>query len=209
MEKFVLFALGTVIFVGVIFFTADFLAKMYYSAIHTPNIKNIKILKKLILNHYTNKNKTHDFSKLSDAVSRKSVHDYITDSRAIDDADRIKSLHDYITKNNYTRRILVNYLNERGFSFGVYGTQHWLLEINKHESSFTKKSVYENIEVSILNEYSIDREDGEEKINVVEVKSIIFSMSARHFFDDNDTLVTIIDSIETVKGGNILFNSKK
>lgn len=198
MEKFVLFALGTVIFIGVIFFTADFLARMYYSAIHTPNIKNIKILKKLILNHYTNKNKTHDFSRLSDALSQ-----------AIVDADRIKSLHDYIIKNNYTRRILVNYLNERGFSFGVYGTQHWLLEINKHESSFTKKSIYENIEVSILNEYSIDREDGEEKISVMEVKSIIFSMSVRHFFDDNDTLVTIIDSIETVKGGNILFNSKK
>ena len=196
MEKFILFVLGTVIFVGVIFFTADFLAKMYYSAIHTPNIKNIKILKKLILNHYINKNKTHDF-RAPDSVSGEL------------NATRLKTLHDYIINNNYTRRVLVNYLNEHGFSFGVYGTQHWLLEINKHESSFTEKSVHENIEVSILNEYSIDREDGGEKINVVEVKSIIFSMGVCHFFDENDTLITIIDSIETVKGGNILFNSKK
>lgn len=196
MEKFVLFALGAVIFVGVIFFTADFLAKMYYSAIHTPNINNIKILKKLILNHHINKNKTHDF-RAPDSLSGEL------------NATRLEALCDYIVKNNYTRRILVNYLNERGFSFGVYGTQHWLLEINKHESSFTEKSVHENIEVSILNEYSIDREEGKDKISVMEVKSIIFSMSARHFFDENDTLITIIDSIEPVKGGNILFNSKK
>lgn len=196
MEKFLLFSLGLAILIGVIGFTADFLARMYYSAIHTPNIKNIKILKKLILNHHTNKNKTHDF-RAPDSTSGEL------------NANRVKTLHDYIVNNNYTRRVLVNYLNERGFSFGVYGTQHWLLEINKHESSFTEKSVHENIEVSILNEYSIDREDGEEKINVVEVKSIIFSMGVRHFFDENDTLITIIDSIETVKGGNILFNSKK
>ncbi len=196
MEKFLLFSLGMAILIGLIFFMADFLARMYYSAIHTPNIKNIKILKKLILHLYTHKNKNHDFktpATLSETISEV----------------RMEVIQDYMRKNNYARRVLVNWLNERGFSFGVYGTQHWLLEVNKYDSSIVGKSVVENIEFSILNEYSIDREESEEKVQVVEVKSIIFSMLVRHYIDENDILITTIESIETVKGGNILFNSKK
>lgn len=196
MEKFLLFSLGLAILIGVIGFTADFLARMYYSAIHTPNIKNIRILKKLILHLYTHKNKNHDF---------KAPITHSTETNEV----RMKDIQDYMRKNNYARRVLVNWLNERGFSFGVYGTQHWLLEVNKYDSSIVGKSVVENIEFSILNEYSIDREDSEEKVHVVEVKSIIFSMLVRHYISENDDLITIIESIETVKGGNILFNSKK
>lgn len=196
MEKFLLFCLGLAILIGVIGFTADFLARMYYSAIHTPNIKNIRILKKLILHLYTHKNKNHDF-KAPNVLSEET------------NEVRMKDIQDYMRKNNYARRVLVNWLNERGFSFGVYGTQHWLLEVNKYDSSIVGSSVVENIEFSILNEYSIDREDSEEKVHVVEVKSIIFSMLVRHYISENDDLITVIESIETVKGGNILFNSKK
>ena len=196
MEKFLLFSLGLAILIGVIGFTADFLARMYYSAIHTPNIKNIRILKKLILHLYTHKNKNHDFK--APATLSEETNEV-----------RMKDIQDYMRKNNYARRVLVNWLNERGFSFGVYGTQHWLLEVNKYDSSIVGSSVVENIEFSILNEYSIDREDSEEKVHVVEVKSIIFSMLVRHYISENDDLITIIESIETVKGGNILFNSKK
>lgn len=196
MEKFLLFSLGLAILIGVIGFTADFLARMYYSAIHTPNIKNIRILKKLILHLYTHKNKNHDF---------KSATTLSEETNEV----RMKDIQDYMRKNNYARRVLVNWLNERGFSFGVYGTQHWLLEVNKYDSSIVDSSVVENIEFSILNEYSIDREDSEEKVHVVEVKSIIFSMLVRHYISENDDLITVVESIETVKGGNILFNSKK
>lgn len=196
MEKFLLFCLGLAILIGVIGFTADFLARMYYSAIHTPNIKNIRILKKLILHLYTHKNKNHDF---------KSATTLSEETNEV----RMKDIQDYMRKNNYARRVLVNWLNERGFSFGVYGTQHWLLEVNKYDSSIVGSSIVENIEFSILNEYSIDREDSEEKVHVVEVKSIIFSMLVRHYISENDDLITVIESIETVKGGNILFNSKK
>lgn len=196
MEKFLLFCLGLAILIGVIGFTADFLARMYYSAIHTPNIKNIRILKKLILHLYTHKNKNHDF---------KSATTLSEETNEV----RMKDIQDYMRKNNYARRVLVNWLNEHGFSFGVYGTQHWLLEVNKYDSSIVGSSVVENIEFSILNEYSIDREDSEEKVHVVEVKSIIFSMLVRHYISENDDLITVIESIETVKGGNILFNSKK
>ena len=186
MEKFVLFALGTVIVIGVIFFTADFLAKMYYSAIHTPNIRNSQIIKRLILKNLTVKKSNHGI-----------------------DSDQ-QSIGMFLESTNYTRQLLVNLLNNCKFSFGVFGTQHWLLEVNKYrQSKVGHEYIVENIEISLLNEYSIERNNSEDKVTVSELRSIILLLTVRHFINEKGELVSTIESIEPVKGGNILFNSKK
>ena len=186
MEKMIIVTISVMSLIGIIYFTADFLAKMYYSAIHTPNIRNNQIIKRLILKHLTVKKSDHGINNDQQSIGM------------------------FLEGTNYTRQLLVNFLNSRKFSFGVFGTQHWLLEINKYsQSKVGNVYVVENIEISLLNEYSIERNNSEDKVTVSELRSIILLLTVRHYINDKDELVSVIESIEPVKGGNILFNSKK
>lgn len=185
MEKMIIVTISVMSLIGIIYFTADFLAKMYYSAIHTPNIRNNQIIKRLILKHLTVKKSDHGINNDQQSIGM------------------------FLESTNYTRQLLVNFLNSRKFSFGVFGTQHWLLEINNYNQSKVGEYVVENIEISLLNEYSIERNNSEDKVTVSELRSIILLLTVRHFINEKGELVSTIESIEPVKGGNILFNSKK
>ncbi len=186
MEKMIIITISVLTLIGVIYFTADFLAKMYYSAIHTPNIRNNQIIKRLILKHLTVKKSDHGINNDQQSIGT------------------------FLEETNYTRQLLINFLNSRKFSFGVFGTQHWLLEINKYNQNKVGSTyIVENIEISLLNEYSIERNNAEDKVTVSELRSIILLLTVRHFINEKDELVSTIESIEPVKGGNILFNSKK
>lgn len=182
MEKMIIVTISVMSLIGIIYFTADFLAKMYYSVIHTPNIRNNQIIKRLILNHLTVKKSDHGINNDQQSIGM------------------------FLENTNYTRQLLVNFLNSRKFSFG---TQHWLLEINKYNQSKVGEYVVENIEISLLNEYSIERNNSEDKVTVSELSSIILLLTVRHFINEKGELVSTIESTEPVKGGNILFNSKK
>lgn len=207
MEKFAFFALGCLILVGIVFFVANFIAKLEKYSEVLPHDKNIKIINKMIKNPDTiNK---HRIKRIAQSNQTKSV----TGITNLEEQDRT----------GLVRRILIDYFNKKEFKIGTFRDYRWGVDLT---SKFIEKvSDSEAIEAFSLCLLSTEFTDdgntddgnfGNTMMDTHVVRKLVLDVYVCYKSVDSESkqsdtyktydLDTNIELIEVVTGGDILLN---
>ena len=201
MEKFAFFALGCLILIGIVFFVANFIAKLEKYSEVLPHDKNIKIINKMIKNPAVIDK--HRIKKIIET----SPGQPITGISSIDDKDRI----------GLVRRILIDYFNKKEFKIGTFRNYRWGVDLtSKRIEKISSEEAIEVFSLCLLStEFTDDGNFGNTLMDTHVVRKLVLDVyvcyKATGTYDSTSTnkdydLDTNIELIEVVTGGDILLN---
>lgn len=205
MEKFAFFALGCLILIGIVFFVANFIAKLEKYSEVLPHDKNIKIINKMIKNpSVIDKNRINK-------ITSSSPDKPITGISSIDDKDRA----------GLVRRILIDYFNKKEFKIGTFRNYRWGVDLtSKRIEKISKDKAIEVFSLCLLStEFTDDGNFGNTLMDTHVVRKLVLDVYVCYKttgsvntsklppspVKDYD-LDTSIELIEVVTGGDILLN---
>lgn len=205
MEKFAFFALGCLILVGIVFFVANFIARLEKYSEVLPHDKNIKIINKMIKNPDTiNK---HRIKRIAQSNQTKSV----TGITNLEDQDRT----------GLVRRILIDYFNKKEFKIGTFRDYRWGVDLtSKFIEKVSDTEAIEAFSLCLLStEFTDDGNFGNDLMDTHVVRKLVLDVYVCYKttgsvntsklppspVKDYD-LDTSIELIEVVTGGDILLN---
>lgn len=223
MEKFAFFALGCLILIGIVFFVANFIAKLEKYSEVLPHDKNIKIINKMIKNPAV-----IDKYRINKIIET-SPNNPITGISSIDDKDRA----------GLVRRILIDYFNKKEFKIGTFRNYRWGVDLtSKRIEKISKDEAIEVFSLCLLStEFTDDGNFGNTLMDIHVVRKLVLDVyvcykttgydsattitykdyadnSYKSSVSDNSNnavykdydLETNIELIEVVTGGDILLN---
>ena len=202
MEKFAFFALGCLILVGIIFFVANFIAKLEKYSEVLPHDKNIKIINKMIKNPAVIDK--HRIKKIIETSPDKPI----TGISSIDDKDRA----------SLVRRILIDYFNKKEFKIGTFRNYRWGVDLtSKRIEKISSEEAIEVFSLCLLStEFTDDGNFGNTLMDTHVVRKLVLDVYVCYKSLDSDKSVTTtykdydletnIELIEVVTGGDILLN---
>lgn len=201
MEKFAFFALGCLILIGIVFFVANFIAKLEKYSEVLPHDKNIKIINKIIKNPAV-----IDKYRINKIIET-SFSNPIAGISSIDDKDRA----------GLVRRILIDYFNKKEFKIGTFRNYRWGVDLtSKRIEKISKDEAIEVFSLCLLStEFTDDGNFGNTLMDTHVVRKLVLDVyvcykttgtyDTASDFKDYD-LETNIELIEVVTGGDILLN---
>lgn len=205
MEKFAFFALGCLILTGIVFFVANFIAKLEKYSEVLPHDKNIKIINKMIKNPDTiNK---HRIKRIAQSSQTKSV----TGITNLEEQDRT----------GLVRRILIDYFNKKEFKIGTFRDYRWGVDLtSKFIEKVSDSEAIEAFSLCLLStEFTDDGNFGNTMMDTHVVRKLVLDVYVCYKSVDSESkpsftsdtyktydLDTNIELIEVVTGGDILLN---
>lgn len=200
MEKFAFFALGCLILTGIVFFVANFIAKLEKYSEVLPHDKNIKIINKMIKNPDTiNK---HRIKKIAHSSQTKAV----TAITNLEEQDRT----------GLVRRILIDYFNKKEFKIGTFRDYRWGVDLtSKFIEKISDREAIEAFSLCLLStEFTDDGNFGNDLMDTHVVRKLVLDVYVCYKSVDSDPTATYktydmdtnIELIEVVTGGDILLN---